>query len=87
LYDLRPTTVASVSTGINIHATTIDNFYNNRFFKKVPNLILYLLIIAICFISIYYILQSHSLIRNLSYFVIVFSVITVGDIILSSPRK
>lgn len=82
LYDLRPTTVASVSNGINIHATTIDNFYHNRFIHKVPNFILYILIILICFFSIYYILQSPSLLRNLSYFVIVFSVITVVDILL-----
>ncbi|NIP39047.1 MAG: CHASE2 domain-containing protein [Candidatus Dadabacteria bacterium] len=82
LYDLRPTTVASVSTGINIHATTLDNFYNNRFFSRVPNPLLYLIIIAICFLSIYYILQSPSLIRNLSYFVIVLTFITMLDILL-----
>ncbi|NIP30952.1 MAG: CHASE2 domain-containing protein, partial [Candidatus Dadabacteria bacterium] len=82
LFDLRPTAVASVSTGIIIHATTLDNFYNKRFITKVPNLITYLIIIAICFFSNYYILQSPSLLRNLSFFVLLFSVLIIFDIML-----
>jgi len=82
LYDLRPTSVASISTGINIHATTLDNFYNNRFINKVPDIVVYLLILAICFFSIYYIFQSPSFLRNLSYFVIVFLVINISDVLL-----
>jgi len=82
LFDLRPTPVTSVSTGIIIHATTLDNFYNNRFIIKVPNLFLFLIIIVVCFFSIYYVLKSPSLLRNLSFFVLFFSMIIIFDIVL-----
>ena len=82
LYDLRPTPVASVSTGIYIHATTLNNFYNNNFFKEVPDIVLFAFIIVICLVCSYFILISPSLIRNVSFFIFLLSLIVVINIVL-----
>ena len=82
LFDLRPTAVSSVSSGIVIHATTLDNFYNNRFIAKVPNIILYLIIILICFFINYFVLKSPSFLRNLSFFIVFFAIIIFTDVLL-----
>jgi adenylate cyclase len=81
LFDLRPTAVSSVSSGIVIHATTLDNFYNDRFITKVPNIFLYLIIILVSFFINYFVLKSPSFLRNLSIFVLIFSVIIIFDIL------
>lgn len=38
LYDLKPTSLASVATGVHIHATTLDNLLHGRAFRPVPRI-------------------------------------------------
>lgn len=68
LYDLKPTAVAPVSTGVFIHATTLENIMNKNFIRPLPLTFVIGLMLVISFIICYGVLKSHSLIRNLSIF-------------------
>jgi adenylate cyclase len=68
LYDLKPTSVSSISTGVLIHATTFDNIINRNFIRSVNSLFVVVFILLICLIISYFVLRTHSLLINLSLF-------------------
>jgi len=68
LYDLKPTSISAISTGVMIHAATLDNILNKSFFRPVgaEYVIIFMLLISI-FIS-YAVLRQYSIYMNLSVF-------------------
>ncbi len=36
LYDLKPTSLSSTSTGVQVHATVLDNILNRNFIRPLP---------------------------------------------------
>jgi adenylate cyclase len=72
LYDLKPTAVSSISTGVLVHAMTLENILNGDFIRPVPSPYLFFLIFLICVSVCYAVAKHHSIYRNLSYFVLSF---------------
>ena len=68
LYDLKPTSVSSISTGVFIQATTLANIINKDFIRPVNSTFVIVLMLLICFFVCYFVLRSYSLFINLSIF-------------------
>lgn len=68
LYDLKPTSVSSISTGVFIQATTLANIINKDFIRPVNSIFVIALMLVICFFISYFVLRSYSLPINLSVF-------------------
>lgn len=66
LYDLKPTAVSSVSTGVLIHATTLDNLVRRDFIAPVDHLYLYCFMLLVCLCISYAVITHFSIYRNLS---------------------
>ncbi|HEY7535042.1 MAG TPA: adenylate/guanylate cyclase domain-containing protein, partial [Thermodesulfobacteriota bacterium] len=82
LYDLKPTSVSSISTGVLIHATTLANILNRDFIRPVNDIVVILFMLLICLIISYSVLRHHSLFINLSLFLILLSAIILITAIL-----
>ncbi len=82
LFDLKPTTVASISTGVFIHATTLENIMNKNFIRPVPSIFVVIFILLISLVIVFAVLRSHSLLRNLSIFLFSFLVIILFTALL-----
>lgn len=82
LYDLKPTSVDSISTGVLIHATTLENIINREFIRQTPTIIVAAFVLLICFFTSYFVLRSHSLLLNLSLFILSFVLIVLGTVVL-----
>jgi adenylate cyclase len=82
LYDLKPTSVDSISTGVLIHATTLDNIINQEFIRPAPTIIVAALVLLICFFTSYFVLKSHSLLLNLSLFILLIILIVLFTVVL-----
>jgi adenylate cyclase len=82
LYDLKPTAVDSISTGVLIHATTLDNIINQEFITPAPTIIVAAFIFLICLFTSYFVLKSHSLLLNVSLFIVSIVLILLITIIL-----
>jgi adenylate cyclase len=76
LYDLKPTSVKSISTGVLIHATTLENIINQEFIRPAPTIIVVAFLLLICFFTSYFVLKSHSLLLNLS--LLILSIVLIG---------
>jgi adenylate cyclase len=74
LYDLKPTAVSSVSTGVLVHATALDNLLNGSFFIPVRSVYVLLFAFLICLIVSLIVLTSHSIYINSSLFVALLAV-------------
>lgn len=70
LYDLKPTSISSISTGVHIHATTLENIVNENFIRSVSGIFVIVFMLLICFLVSYSVLRSHSLLVNLSLFIV-----------------
>ncbi|MDA2918216.1 adenylate/guanylate cyclase domain-containing protein [Desulfobacterota bacterium AH_259_B03_O07] len=70
LYDLKPTSVSSISTGVLIHATTLENILNRNYMIPVNKFYVLIAIFIICLLTSYFVLRSHSLLLNLSLFIL-----------------
>lgn len=70
LYDLKPTSVSSLSTGVIVHATALDNLINRTYIIPVPAIFSALLIVLLCTTSSLFVLRHHSIVENLSYFTV-----------------
>ncbi len=68
LYDLKPTSVSSISTGTFILATALENIVNRDFIRPVSPVFVVAIMLFICFLISYFVLRSHSLVINLSIF-------------------
>ncbi|HSE83222.1 MAG TPA: adenylate/guanylate cyclase domain-containing protein [Thermodesulfobacteriota bacterium] len=75
LYDLRPTSVSSISTGVFIHATTFENIVNENFIRPVSVIFLILFSLLICVIISYSVLKSYSLFTSLPVFLLTLIII------------
>jgi adenylate cyclase len=82
LYDLKPTSISPISTGVLIHATTIDNLLNASFIRPVDNLFVLVFMFLICLLVSYSVIKRHSLVINLSLFLVTLSVIVLIDVLL-----
>jgi adenylate cyclase len=69
LYDLKPTAVSSISTGVLVHATALDNLLHGSFFIPVRSVYVLLFAFLICFTVSLIVLTSHSIYINSSLFV------------------
>ena len=67
LYDLKPTAVSSVSTGVVVHATTLDNIIHRNWMTPLPPACVILFMAAICFGASCFILTHYSLPANLAF--------------------
>lgn len=68
LYDLKPTSISPISTGVFIHATVLDDIIKMDFIRPVGAIFVIVLMLLICFFISYFVLRSHSLVINLSIF-------------------
>jgi adenylate cyclase len=66
LYDLKPTAVSPVSTGVTVHATALDNLLHRNWMTPLPGIYAVVFMFLICLWVTVLILTSHSLARNLS---------------------
>jgi adenylate cyclase len=81
LYDLKPTSILSISSGALIHATTLSNIINKNFITKLHWIYVILFMLLICVFISYSVLKHHSMYINLSIFII--SLIVIVTIIAS----
>ncbi|MCG6553000.1 MAG: adenylate/guanylate cyclase domain-containing protein [Candidatus Magnetominusculus sp. LBB02] len=65
LYDLKPTPVSSISTGIHIHAAAFDNMLNGGFIRHAAAAYVIVPMLLLCFFAVYSVLRRHSLLKNL----------------------
>jgi adenylate cyclase len=82
LYDLKPTSVESISTGVLIHATTLENIINQEFMRPAPTIIIAAFVLLICFFASYFVLKSHSLLLNISLFIVSMVLIVLVTVLL-----
>ncbi len=86
LYDLRPTSVASVSTGVLIHATTLDNLLNSTFLKRVPGIVAITVILLVCIVTTVFVLRTHFLWKNVAFFIALNLILLIASILLFKSR-
>jgi adenylate cyclase len=82
LYDLKPTATSSVSTGIFIHATALDNILQRNFIKPADSLFVLAGMFLICFFMSWAVLRSYSLFVNLSIFFVSLFLVLLGLAVL-----
>jgi adenylate cyclase len=70
LYDLKPTSISSISTGVLIHATALENILSRNFIKPVSVIFVIAFMLLICLVVCSSVLRSHSLVLNLSLFIV-----------------
>ncbi|WP_054696022.1 CHASE2 domain-containing protein [Geotalea toluenoxydans] len=68
LYDLKPTPITAVSTGVMVHATAMDNLLHRHYIRQLPSfasvVLMFLLSAAICL----FVLTHHKFSTNLAFF-------------------
>lgn len=74
LYDLKPTSISAISTGVLIHATTLDNIINKNFIRPANKAYWILFMLLICIFISYSVLRQHSIYVNLSIFFVSLSI-------------
>lgn len=75
LYDLKPTSISSVSTGVLIHATTLDNIMKGDFIRPLNGVFVIFFMLVICLSISFSVIRSHSLLKNLSLFLVFLSLV------------
>ncbi|MDH4231392.1 MAG: adenylate/guanylate cyclase domain-containing protein [Nitrospirota bacterium] len=68
LYELKPTSVSPVATGVHIHATTLDNILNRSFIRPLPEIYLMVFMFLICSVTSHFVLRHHSVYISLTVF-------------------
>lgn len=68
LYDLKPTAVSSIATGVHIHAATMDALLHGNFMRPLSPLLTFAFMLALCFAISHFVLTHHSLVVNGSFF-------------------
>ncbi|MBI5641287.1 MAG: adenylate/guanylate cyclase domain-containing protein [Nitrospirae bacterium] len=77
LYDLKPTPVSDVSTGVHIHATALENLEHRNYIRPLSNAFVLIFMICICTFTCYFVIRVHSFMANLSVFITTLA-ITIG---------
>jgi adenylate cyclase len=75
LYDLKPTPVSSVSTGVHIHATLFDNLREQNFMRIAHPLFVVLSMLLIALFICAFVLFYHAAAKNLAVFLGTFFII------------
>lgn len=70
LYDLKPTSVSSVSTGVFIHATMLANLKNRDYIMPLNDLYLIFFMLLLCIFITYIVIRFYSVHINLSVFLL-----------------
>jgi adenylate cyclase len=68
LYDLKPTSLSSFSTGVHINATALDNILNRTFIRPLHDIYLVIFMLLICYVISHFVLRYHSVYISLSIF-------------------
>ena len=68
LYDLKPTAVTPVSTGVHIHATTLDNLIRQNYLTQLSIYPVILFMLAISVMVVSSVLRYHSLATSTAVF-------------------
>lgn len=68
LYDLKPSAVSNLSTGVEIHAATLDALLHKKYLIPVPAAWTLLFMLLMCGAASWFILTHHSLWANLGFF-------------------
>ncbi|HDO22880.1 MAG TPA: adenylate/guanylate cyclase domain-containing protein, partial [Nitrospirae bacterium] len=68
LYDLKPTAVSAISTGVVIHATTLDNLIKGSFLRPAPPIFTVILMLLLSSLACYFVIRHFSVLINLSFF-------------------
>ena len=69
LLDLRPSSAAAVYTGVEIHATILDNLLSDDFVKELPPLLYMVLVAALVFLSGFAVTVTSGGIKNAAVYV------------------
>jgi adenylate cyclase len=69
LYDLKPTAMSSIATGVDIHATTLQNLLSGDFMRPLGDFWTAAFILMACFAVSASVLRFYSLYINLSVFI------------------
>ncbi len=77
LYDMKPTSISPVSTGVMVHATTLDTLLHRQFITPAPALVPIVLMFIISLAVCWFVLTHHTLGSNLSFFAVA-SLFAVG---------
>lgn len=75
LYDLRATPVSSVSPGVFIHATILDNLTGKKFLVPFHPALMFVLTAAFSFLAAFFVMTTKSMPRNLMFLVFSFGLI------------
>jgi adenylate cyclase len=70
LYDLKPTSMSSISTGVSIHAATLENIIDKNFLRTVNSFWVVFFMFVMCVLTSSFVLKFHSIYANLSVFFI-----------------
>ncbi|TAN39239.1 MAG: adenylate/guanylate cyclase domain-containing protein [Nitrospirae bacterium] len=73
LYDLKPTAVSAVSTGVEVHATAIENLLHRNFIRPLPALYSFLFSLLLCMAACHVVITYHRIGINLAAFMLLFS--------------
>lgn len=65
LYDLKPTAVSAVSTGVSVHAATLDALLHGSYLRKVPAVVVALLMVLIVVCVCGFVLTHTSILANM----------------------
>jgi adenylate cyclase len=65
LYDLKPTAVSSVTSGVSVHAATLDALLHGGYFRRVPTAAVVLFMAVIVLIVCAFVLTHTSMLANL----------------------
>lgn len=68
LYDLKPTAVTSISSGVHIHAATLDALLHGNFMRPISLRLTFVLILVLCYVVSRFVLTHNSLSLNLLFF-------------------
>ncbi len=70
LYDLKPTSTSSISTGVLIHATTLDNLLKHNYIRPLQSSYTIAFLFLICFFTSFVLMRYHSMYVTLSILII-----------------
>lgn len=80
LYDLKPTSISSIATGVDIHATALQNLISRDFMRPVGEFWTAALMLLACFAVSAMVLRFYSLHINLTVFI----ALLAGGIVFSA---
>jgi adenylate cyclase len=66
LYDLKPTAVSAVTSGVTVHAATLDALLHGAYLQRVPTVAVILFMAAITAVVCWFVLTHTSMLANLA---------------------